>query len=495
MHATNPTPFEPVAADLPLCVDLDGTLIRSDLLHEALVLLAKERPWLLLAVPFWMLRGKAHLKQRVAAAVTLDVDALPYDQRVLDWLATEQRGGRHIVLATAADSRLARRVADRLQLFNEVMASDGHVNLGSHAKRDALIERFGERGFDYAGDSRADLPVWQAAARAIVINAPRGLAARVRTTTPVDQEFVAPARSWRTVVKAIRVRQWLKNLLVFVPLIAGHEMTNRLLLGQAALAFVALSLTASGIYLVNDLLDLRSDRRHATKKKRPFASGALPIRFGVLLAPLLVGAGFAVASTLPRMAVVLLFVYLVTTTLYSFWLKRKMLVDVFSLSFLYTLRVLIGAAATGVLASPWLLAFAIFVFLSLAFAKRAAELTALDRAGREEAGGRAYFVWDAHAVGMFGVGAAFSAAIVMALYLQSDDVRTLYRQPTWLWLMVPLVLYWLTRVWLLTRRGALDEDPIVFATTDRLTYIVAGMAVVILAIATLAPFPIPGTRG
>jgi 4-hydroxybenzoate polyprenyltransferase/phosphoserine phosphatase len=486
---------EPVRSDVPLCVDLDGTLIRSDLLHETLVLLAKERPWLLLAAPLWLLRGKAHFKQRVAAAVTLDVDALPYDARVLDWLASERKCGRRIVLATAADASLATRVADKLGLFESVVASDGRTNLGAHAKRDALVERFGKGGFEYAGDARADLPVWSSARRAIVVNAPAGLERDVRAMVPVDRVFSRTPATWRTWLKAIRVRQWLKNLLVFVPLIASHALGNLALLGNAALAFVALSLTASGIYLVNDLLDLRADRRHATKRKRPFASGALPIRTGVLLAPLLVAAGFTVAFSLPAMAVVLLAVYLVTTTLYSFWLKRKMLVDVFGLSFLYTLRVLIGAAATGVLASPWLLAFAIFVFLSLAFAKRAAELTALDRAGREEAGGRAYYVWDAHAVGMFGVAGAFSAAIVMALYMQSDDVRALYRQPTWLWLMVPLVLYWLTRVWLLTRRGALDEDPIVFATTDRLTYVVAGLAGLILCVATYATMPIPGTRG
>lgn len=480
----------------PLCVDLDGTLIHSDLLHEGLAAILRTRPWEVVRMIGWLTQGKAFFKVKVAQHSGLDLEALPWNHTLISWLKEQRAAGRYMVLATAATEPQAQAIAKQLDLFDEVISSTDAVNLAGTAKRDALISRFGEQGFDYVGDSSADLNVWPAARQAIAVDPKDKVRQALADHKALTVMSCRPPITLKVITKAIRVRQWMKNLLVFVPLIAGHQLNNLTAIGQALLAFAAMSLCASSIYLLNDLSDLASDRRHRTKCKRPFASGALPVLWGPPLTAVLLVCGFSITvATLPPLVTGLMALYIGTTLMYSGWMKRKPLVDVFALSGLYTMRVLIGAAATGVLSSPWLLAFSIFTFLSLAFAKRASELVGLDRTGRIAASGRSYFVWDEKALGMLGVASAFSAAIVMSLYIQSEGVRTLYQQPTWLWMLVPLTLYWLARVWLLTERGAMDEDPIVFATTDRTTYLVVALGALSGWLAMVAPFPVPGTLG
>ncbi|MFO1417924.1 MAG: UbiA family prenyltransferase [Methylotetracoccus sp.] len=494
-HADSPTTTGVTGtARVPLCVDLDETLIRTDLLLESLLLLARQKPLLLLSLSLWLIRGRAYFKQRIAAAVQFDPELIPYDEEVLSWLHAERDAGRRIVLATASNRRLAEPVAAHVGLFDEVLASDETTNLKGRRKLAKLIERFGRRGFEYAADARADIPVWREARGAILVRPAPGVAAALEGTVPIVREF--PRRSGRVkaIVKAMRVRQWVKNILVFLPLLAGQSWHQPALLLKALMVFFALSLCASSMYVLNDLLDLPADRQHRSKRRRPFASGALPISLGLVLLPGLLIAGLAIAAIASRGALGLVIVYVLVTTLYSFWLKRKMLIDVFTLSLLYTLRVLIGSAATGLLSSPWLLGFSVFTFLSLAAAKRGAELMYSEQSGREGPSGRDYFIWDRQAVSALGEGAAFGAALVLALYLQSEQVHVLYAQPSWLWLLVPLILYWLTRIWMLTLRGAMDDDPIVFATTDRLTWIVAALCVLVIAAGTLAPFPLPGAQ-
>ena len=478
---------------MPLVVDLDGTLILSDLLDESFLSTLKEKPGTALGALTCVLRGdKAGLKRRLAAAGTLDPTLVPLRAGLVEHLREEKAKGRTLVLATASDELLVRPLAASLGLFDEVLASDGRTNLGGEAKRKLLVERWGEKGFDYAGDRRTDLPVFRSARKAILAGPGASLRAEVeKAGTPVAAEFPDAGGGLKTVVKAIRVKQWVKNVLVFVPLVTGHVLGFPALVAGLT-AFAALSFCASAIYVLNDLMDLAADRKHHEKKRRPFASGALSIRAGLALVPLLLAAAAALSLALIPGARTILGVYLVTTTLYTFFLKRKVLVDVFTLAFLYTLRVLLGGAATSVPVSPWLLAFSVFIFLSLAFVKRASELFALRERGKEGASGRDWFVWDSLVVHVLGVSSAWLSGLVLAIYINSEVVKKLYLHPGWLWLLVPAFLYWSSRVWVLVGRGSMNEDPIVFATRDRVTWAIAVLTVAILLMAAKGPFGVPG---
>ena len=482
------------SAGVPLCVDLDGTLIRSDLVFEGLVRLAKKGVGPVFLAPFWLAKGKAGFKRELAKSVTFEPSTLPYDLRLLEFLRKEKEQGRRLVLATASDHIWAESVARHLEIFDEVMGSDGTTNLGGEAKARALVDRFGDRGFDYAGNAPADRPVWKKARRAIAVNAPPAVEAGLRRDGNLAEMFPRSPLKLRTIVAAIRARQWVKNLLVFIPIITAHKLRDAEILAAGALAFVAISFCASSIYLLNDVLDLDADRRHPEKRRRPLASGNLAIPVATVLSLFLMAAGFAISLRLPADAVTLIGVYLVATTAYSLFLKRRVLVDVFTLSLLYTLRVLLGGAATGLLLSPWFLAFSVFTFLSLAFCKRASELVRLKKSEMMEAPGRAYFTWDHLTVQSCGITSGYLAAIVLALYLQSDTVRHFYASPAWLWLIVPVFLYWISRIWILVNRGAMDEDPVLFATKDRVTWLTAVVSAAILVLATYGPFHLPGVQ-
>jgi len=481
------------SAETPLVVDLDGTLLRTDLLYESAVSAAAKAPGAALRACPALLRGdRAGLKRRLAEAGPVDAATLPLREELVALLRAERESGRRLVLATASDELLARPVAARVGLFDEVLASDGARNLGGEAKRAALVERFGEKGFDYAADRRADLPVFRSARGAILVGGATRLRAEVeRAGTPVLAEVPGRQAGIPTVLAAVRLRQWVKNLLVFVPLVTGHVFAPAALVA-ASLAFLALGLLASAVYLLNDLGDLAADRAHHSKRERPLASGALSIRSALLLAPALVAGSVAAALALPSGARVLLGVYLLTTTLYTLFLKRRVLVDVFTLAFLYTLRVLLGGAATAVPVSPWLLAFSVFLFLSLAFVKRASELLEMKQRGRDGAAGRDWFVWDSLVVQVLGIASAWLSGVVLAIYVQSEATKRLYAHPGWLWLLVPALLYWTSRAWVLVGRGEMDEDPIVFAARDRVTWAIAAGTVLVLLMASIGPFGIPG---
>lgn len=477
----------------PLVVDLDGTLVLTDLLDESFLSSLSARPVPALGALGPLLRGdRAALKRRLAEGAAFDPALVPLREDLVAHLRAEKEKGRTLVLATASDELLARPLAASLGLFDEVLASDGETNLGGEAKRALLVTRFGERGFDYAGDRRADLPVFRSARKALLAGPGVALRAEVEGAgTPVVAAFPGPATGLRDVLGALRVRQWVKNVLVFVPLLTGHVFGAPALL-SALVAFLAIGACASALYVVNDLVDLAADRRHPVKRGRPFASGRLPLRLGLLLVPTLLAASAALAAALPPGAQLLLAAYGATSALYSFVLKRKVLVDVFTLAFLYTLRVILGGAATAVPVSPWLLAFSVFIFLSLAFAKRASELFHVRARGHEGAPGRDWFVRDSVIVHVLGVASAFGAAMVLAIYVHSDHVKGLYAHPGWLWLLVPALLYWTSRVWVLVGRGEMNEDPIVFAFRDRVTWGLALVTAAVLLAAARAPFGIPG---
>jgi 4-hydroxybenzoate polyprenyltransferase/phosphoserine phosphatase len=472
----------------PLCVDLDGTLIKSDLLLESAALLLRDKPWLVLALPFWLIfyglfKGRAAFKRHLAGQVRLDASSLPFNNILIDWLREQKTEGRVIILATAADSELAASVAGHLGIFDEVVASDGKSNVKGTAKLERLRELFGN-GFDYAGDSSADLPIWAACRQAILVNPSDSTLKAANARATVARVFRDRRSTLRLIIKEMRVYQWVKNLLIFVPLITSHQLTNFDLLFKAVVSFFSFSLVASSVYLINDLSDLQSDRLHTRKRLRPLASGNLSLGYAFVLAPLLLLAGFGLTAFLPLHAFELLLTYFALTLLYSFWLKRKLLVDVFTLSTLYTLRILAGQAAYCVELSTWLLSFSMFLFLSLGFAKRGSELYNLLQSGRQENTRRGYRLTDLPQVNVFGVAAGFAASLVLTLYMNSENVQKLYKQPELLWLLFPLMLYWISRIWIITFRGAMNEDPILFAARDRVTQVIAVLVVLLMLVAS-----------
>jgi 4-hydroxybenzoate polyprenyltransferase len=450
--------------DVPLCVDLDGTLVHTDLLSESALALLRRNPLYLLLLPVWLLRGKAHLKREIARRVTLDVAHLPYDTRVLALL--REAGNRRRVLCSASDQRLVDAVAAHVGGFDLALGSDGRTNLDGPRKAAALVGRFGERGFDYVGNAAPDLAVWPHAREAIVANADPALLRRLRGERPVARVLESRPGTARATLRALRPHQWSKNLLVFVAAIAAHRIFDPVALHATALAFVAFCLCASGAYVLNDLFDLDADRRHSRKRARPFAAGRLPIAAGLVAAPLLTLAAFALALRLPPPFVLALLLYAATTLAYSFALKRIVIVDVLVLAALYTLRIVAGAVAIPVEASAWFLSFAMCLFLSLAMLKRYAEVRHVAADGHTAVAGRGYHAADLAWIGRSGIAAALVCLVVLAFYIDSTKSAALYRHPHWLWLLLPLLAAWLARVWLLARRGRMHDDPVVFALTD-----------------------------
>lgn len=471
------TPHVRPVTDLPLVVDLDGTLLRTDLLLESGLAHLRERPLRCLDPVLWLLRdGKAGLKQRLAEVTNLDITALPYEPAVIALIRQARSQGRPVILATASHRTLAERIADHLGLFDAVLASDGITNLAGGRKQAALVARFGEGGFDYAGNARDDLPVWQSAREAIVVNPDPGVTRRLRSRTPamrIVRAAPATATDW---INALRLHQWLKNLLLFVPLFAAHKLGEPGLLALGVFAFIVFGLCASSVYVLNDLLDLAADRQHPSKRERPFASGRLSPRTGMLLAPLLLAIAFGLAtSALPGAFVTVLGAYYVLTLAYSLRLKRYLMVDVIALALLYTLRIVAGAAALGIPLSFWILAFSMFMFLSLALVKRYSELhrTQALQTGRDF--GRGYLPADLGMIASLGGSAGFMAVLVLALYINDLNDGTAYRHPQLIWLACPLLLFWVGRTWLLTRRGEMDEDPVIFAMRDRTSLFVGAL--------------------
>lgn len=467
----------------PLCVDLDGTLTSIDTLHESLLGLAKEAPVALLSLPGWLAQGKAEFKHQIASRVTLDASTLPYHEALLAWLRSERASGRKLVLVTAANRSIAEAVANHLQVFDDVIANDGGENLSGERKRLALVQRFGEKGYDYAGNDSVDLGVWKSARQAIVVGPP-ALARRAQQVAELGPVFAVTQPSLKLWIKAARLYQWVKNLLIFVPALLAHAITQPTVLLHAVLAFIAFGLCASSVYLINDLLDLPADRRHKRKRFRPFASGALPARSGALVsAALLITAAIIAALTNIYFCVVLAAYYVVTWA-YSLRLKRAALIDVMTLAGLYTIRIIAGSAAVLIAPSFWLLAFSIFLFLSLGIVKRYAELEDARQAGKAGGHGRGYGTEDLPLLMNLGTAAGYCAIVVMALYINSADSQALYKHAKPLWLICPLMLFWISRVWLLTTRGKMHDDPVIFALRDRaslLLFVVIG-AIVALAI-------------
>ncbi len=467
---------------VPLCVDLDGTLVRSDTLVDSVLAMARQHPQGLLRIPGWIAEGKAALKQHVTSAVTLDVEHLPYNLPLLEWLRAEHAAGRAIYLATAADHRLARRVAEHLGIFAGVLASDGETNLAGGNKLAAFRSHFGE-SFCYIGNASPDVDLLRACESPMVANPHRSLTGGLKRAGVIParrfNDRSPPLRAW---LKAIRLHQWAKNTLIFVPLLLAHDWKPAAV-GAALVAFLSFGLCASATYIINDLLDIEADRRHPRKRRRPFAAGDLSAFAGVAAVAGMMCVSVVLAVALPHLFAAMpgsngplarpysflgwLAIYTATTLTYSFYLKRKLLLDVFVLSGLYTVRILAGSAATGVPISTWLAGFSVFFFLSLAFVKRFSELESLRERGSTVTNGRGYLVGDLEQLRALGTGAAYAAVVVMTLYISNSDTVRLYAHTARLWMVVPVLLLWLSQVWMLASRGQMHDDPVVWAITDK----------------------------
>ena len=464
-----------------LCVDLDGTLVKSDTLLDTVLVVARHRPLDLAKVPGWIGEGKASFKRHLTAAVSLDVEHLPYNRALLEYLRVQHGRGVKIYLATAADRTLAERVAEYLGIFAGVLASDGATNLAGGNKLAAFRAEFGD-DFCYIGNAKPDIELLAACQSPMMANPDRALIDGLKRKGIVvgatfDDRVSAP-RSW---LKAIRLHQWAKNTLIFVPLLLAHQW-NPGTFGGAIAGFFSFGLCASATYILNDLLDLEADRRHPRKRRRPFAAGDLSAISGVVVVCLLMLAALALALSLGRIVHLMpgdyelarpysflgwLGFYTAVTLTYSLYLKRKLLLDVFVLSGLYTVRILAGSAATGVMVSAWLAGFSVFFFLSLAFVKRFSELEGLRERGGAVTNGRGYFVSDLEQLRALGTGAAYAAVVVMTLYINNADTNLLYLHPVRLWLVVPVLLLWLSQVWMKASRGEMHDDPVVYAITDK----------------------------
>ncbi len=456
-----------------LCVDLDGTLTHTDMLHETALKLVTSKPSLILKLPTLLKAGKATLKQEISNVTDFDPSLLPYNNELITWIKKEKEGGRNIVLCTASDQKIANKIADHLGLFDEVIASDGNSNIAGEVKASVLVDKFGEKGFDYAGNSVDDLVVWKKANKAIIVNAPDDVYQQAKLDSDIEHVFKGPEMPSKRWLKMLRVHQWLKNVLLFVPVFAAHTFTDFSNWVTLFFAFISFSLCASTVYIANDLLDLESDRQHPSKSKRPFASCAIPISQGIVIAPLLLLTSFSIAFFVGQDFVFWLAIYFFITCIYSIKLKQLVLIDCFTLALLYTMRIIAGAAAVNLEMSFWLLAFSGFLFFSLSFVKRFAELQLQLLNGKHKANGRGYFTDDAPIVQSIGVSSGYISVLVLALYLNSEDVLKLYSNPEWVYGSVVVMLFWVSWIWLRAFRGEMHDDPVVFAVKDRVS-VVAG---------------------
>ena len=463
-----------------VCADVDGSVIATDLLYESLLFAVKQDIWILLFVPFWLLRGRAYLKQQLAErSAGLSVELLPMNASVVSYLRAAAESGQRVMLASASDTRLVERLADQFDFVSGVIGSNGALNRKGSAKATAIREVVGDSSWEYIGDSNADFDVWREAAHVVCVSSSPNFTAKVKNRYPNAVILEKEPCTYKVFLRALRMHQWMKNVLVFAPLVLAHQVFNFqgwLIAGASALAF---SLCASGVYLLNDLLDLEADRRHPRKKKRPCASGVFPLSYALTLAPLLFLAAFAVAFVIQPQFSVVLGIYLILTSAYSYRLKALALVDVILLAILYTIRIVGGGIATGVHLSQWLLGLSMFIFFSLACVKRFSELLVLQQRKEHRTWGRGYAVSDMEQVASFGTASGYIAVLVLALYVSGKEVAELYASPTVIWMACPLLLYWISRIWLLARRGFVHDDPLVFALRDKVTYAVAAIGALI----------------
>ena len=465
-----------------LAVDLDGSLANTDLLHESLIKAFYATPWIIFLLPFWLLKGKTKLKQELAVRSELNVDSLPYNQDLIEYLEQEKHKGREIILCTGSWHTLAEQVCEKFSFFSGFYGSDENGNLTGSNKAKLLLETYGEKNFSYVGNEKKDLKIWEHADSAVVISKSDSLSKLAEKACPVEKTILREKTSLKIVNKQIRIHQWVKNLLVFVPLVTSHQTTDMSLLFSVLLGFFAYSFCASATYILNDLSDLESDRKHHKKCFRPLACGALSITQGLVISAILLIASIIISLFLPPWFLLTLVLYIVITLSYSFKLKRLQTIDITILASLYTLRIISGAAAINILPSFWLLAFSMFVFLCLAIIKRLSEIykSKDKQEGDFKLSGRGYYISDFPILMSLASTSGILSVLVFAMYINSPEVAALYAEPYALWLICPLFGYWIIRIVIMASRGQIDEDPIVFAIKDRRSWVTGFIILLII---------------
>ncbi len=458
---------------IPLVVDLDGTLITTDMLYESLLVFLYQTPLKLFSVISHLFKGKASVKRYLAEHFSFQPSLLPVNQSFIDWLQQCRSAGRSIILCTATDGAIAEKIADFFGIFDEVIASDGKINMKGATKAELLEKRFGKKGYDYCGNDAADFPVWDSARKVIVVNAAEKILAEAKKRFVVDESFPVKAVGYKVWLKVVRSHQWIKNILLFVPIVAAHKLFDITLLLPVLFAFLSFCCCASAFYIVNDLLDLENDRLHPVKCRRPFASGTIPLLTGLYIAPVLLIVSVLLALSVGYYYFVALCCYMLVTTFYSMKLKQLPLFDCLCLAFLYDIRMIAGAAAIELPLSYWLITFAIFLFFSLAFLKRFTEITRHSSVDHQKLPGRGYMSSDASIIQTMGLTAGYLAVLVLALYLNSDVVVELYQTPILLWPAVPAMLFWISWLWLQACRGNMDDDPVLYAIKDKTSIVTA----------------------
>lgn len=460
----------------PLVLDVDDALLSTDLLHESALAYLRSNPLRIFQIAYWLVQGKAVLKRRLGERVALDVDHLPISQELASFAESEHAKGRKVGIATAADELLAHRLARRFGFITFVIASDGVTNLKGKEKAGRLAAQFPD-GFAYAGDCKSDLEVWRSASSIVLAGASTSVARAARALgKPIEAEFPRPPFRAKQLAKALRLHQWAKNALVFAPLVLAGMADQPMAILQAVVAFFAMSLVASGTYLINDVFDLADDRKHWSKRNRPLAAGILPIVDGLWLAAGLIATSFIAAVWLGPPALAILAIYLAITLLYSFYLKRQPIADAFTLATLFTLRLAMGIAAVGAVPSPWLLVFSMFLFTSLSFAKRHTEIQRSVENGNAAISGRGYLGSDSGLVLAIGLATGMSAIVIMVLYIMHDAYpANFYNWPQLLWVLPAALFIWVSRIWLICHRGELHDDPVAFAVRDRFSLALGGV--------------------
>jgi 4-hydroxybenzoate polyprenyltransferase len=468
---------EELKKQIPLTVDLDGSLISTDLSEESIVKNALKRPWSIFLLLILLLQGRARLKQYVASKLELNIESLPFKTEVLEWLTQQKESGRSLYLVSGSDQHYVDQVSSYLNLFTKAWGSDGKTNLIGKNKAKKLVSEFGEKGFDYLGNSSVDLKVWQHSNAAVVVSSSAKLISKAERVSKV---FNSNESQIKGLIKSMRFYQWSKSLLVFVPILASHKLLDLPVAAASILAFISFGFAASSGYILNDISDLTSDRLSESKKKRPFACGQVRVSLGLALGIALLLLSLLLASFLPKGFILVLILYYLAVMLYSAYLKRGILIDLLLLAGFYSLRVMAGGLATGIDVSRWLLLFSVFFFFSLACVKRFVELSALTDARKV---GRAYYSSDTPVILGMGLCSGFISTLVVALWANSPEVSKIYLAPQWLWLLCPLMVYWIGRVWILAARQEMHQDPVLFALKDKLSFLVyvAGFCLVYLA--------------
>lgn len=465
--------------EVPLAVDLDGTLISTDLIEESLLRYILERPWrVFMVIWYWLVKGRAFLKQEVAKKIKIDVTLLPYRTEVLEYLNEEKKSGRKLLLVSGSEQVLVSAVAAHCRIFDEAKGSDGVTNCIGSAKADWLQSQFGDAGYDYVGNSRVDLRVWKRARSAIVVSSNPTLGSELPN---VIKRIEVTRHSTFTLIRAMRVYQWVKALLVFIPLIAAHQIFNVEALVSAILAFFSFCTISSFTYILNDLVDVESDRANHNKKSRPFAAGEIRPFYGIALALVLLIISVLIAANISLVFLFLVLSYALGTLCYSLFAKSWVIADIVLLAGFYTIRILAGGVACNITVSKWLLLFSVFFFLGLACIKRFCELASISSTAISR---RDYRKEDQPLIRVMGVCSGFIAVLVVALWANSVEAETIYPSPQFLWLLCPIFLFWIGRVWIFAERGILHHDPVMFALRDRVTYLVGGCAAILAYLAT-----------